>query len=99
MFHLVTLCTCWPLMRKIRSRERRLGRGLGRQAERRENKNGEYRQRKFNQSNLDYLVTVVVRNSLVTVMVRFVRAFDCHTQVFGLFWCQSRELHSNLVEM
>lgn len=90
MFHLVMLGMFWPPRRKILSRERRLERGLGRQAERRENKNGEDRQRESHQSDL---------NSLITVVVRFVRTFDRHAQVFGLFGRQSRELHSNLVEM
>jgi hypothetical protein len=98
MFYLVTLRMFWGLMRKILGRERRLGRELSKQAERRENEKSEY-QRESYQLDLDYLVTVVVRNSLVAVVVRFVRAFDRHAQVFGLFWSKSRELHPDLLQM
>jgi hypothetical protein len=98
MFYLVTLRMFWGLMRKILGRERRLGRELSKQAERRENEKSEY-QRESYQLDLDYLVTIVVRNSLVAVVVCFVRTFDRHTQVFGLFWSQSRELHPDLLQM
>ena len=73
----VTLCAFRPLVRETLSRERRLRRELGKQAERRENENGEDRQRESYQSDL---------NSLITVVVRFVRTFDRHTQILGLRW-------------
>lgn len=90
MFHPVTLYMFWPLMHRFLGRERRRGRQPGKQAERRENENSEYRQEESYQSDL---------NSLITVVVRFIRTFHRNTQIFGLFRSQSRQLNPNLLQM
>lgn len=71
----VKLYAFWRVMRKILSRERRLRRGLGRQAEGHEKEQGEYRLRESSQSDL---------NSLIAIVVRFVRTFERHSQILGL---------------